>query len=80
MSAGLIPIVSKYCGFAPEEFIFEMDDLSPDGLNATINKVLGLDDVAYMEYSEAVKRYARDNFSQENVKKELIKIFRSEFP
>src|SRR5690606_9287967 len=49
MAAGLIPIVSKYCGFPREDFIYEMDELSVEGLNKTIERVLALDGQAYLE-------------------------------
>ena len=76
MSAGLIPIVSKYCGFPNEEFIFEMEDLSPKGLNDTINKVMALDDTTYMKHSNAIKEYACEKFSPHYVKQELLRILK----
>lgn len=74
MAAGLIPIVSKYCGFPSEEFIFEMKDLSTFGLNETIDRVLSMDDQSYLDCSTAVKAYAQENYSVVNVKQELLKI------
>ena len=79
MSAGLIPIVSRYCGFPAEEFIFEMEELTANSLDATINRVLNLDDDIYETYSKAVAAYASENFSFEYVKGELINILTHEF-
>lgn len=78
MSAGLLPIVSKYCGFPTKDFIFEMDELSVDGLHRSINKVLGLDDQEYVNYSNAVKSYACDQYSPKVVKEELKSILTGE--
>ena len=78
MSAGLIPIVSRYCGFPEEEFIFEMEELSVPCLNHIIDKVLGMNDDTYIKYSNAVKAYACENFSADYVKKELIRILKLE--
>ncbi len=78
MSAGLIPIVSQYCGFASEEFIFEMDEVTPSSLNATIDRVLELDDDTYTRYSRAVKQYAISNFSSLSVKSDLLEILKLE--
>ncbi|MBB2150970.1 glycosyltransferase [Pedobacter gandavensis] len=78
MSAGLIPIVSKHCGFASEKFIFEMEDLSAVALENTINRVLELKDLEFAELSRQVKKYAIDNFSPSCVKQELMGILKSE--
>jgi len=79
MSAGLIPIVSRYCGFAHEEFIFEMQgELAPLSLSEAIDKALSLDDDTYVKYSNAVKNYTIDNFSTASVKKDLLKILKLE--
>ncbi|SHF60957.1 glycosyltransferase [Pedobacter caeni] len=74
MSSGLVPIVSKYCGFESKDFIFEIEDLSVEGLNSTINKAMQLDDTTYFEYSAAVKMYTNEHFSAPGVKSELKKI------
>jgi glycosyltransferase involved in cell wall biosynthesis len=79
MSAGLIPIVSRYCGFPVKEFIFEMEDLTTASLAATINRVLSLDDEIYQTYSNAVAAYASKNFSFDYVKAELTNILTHEF-
>lgn len=76
MSAGLIPIVSKYCGFEKQEFIFEMNELSIAGLNEAVNKVLSMDDTTYFENSIAATKYIKENFSRSNVKAQLIKILK----
>lgn len=78
MSAGLIPIVSQYCGFPTKDFIFEMDELSADGLHRSVNQVLDLDDQEYVNYSNAVKSYACDQYSPVEVKKELTRILKGE--
>lgn len=78
MSAGLIPIVSRYCGFPREEFIFEMDELSVSGLNETIDRVLKLDDQSYLNYSNTVKAYTQEAFSVTKVKENLLKILKTE--
>lgn len=74
MSAGLIPIVSKYCGFPKEDFIYEMDELSKEGLNRTVDRVLALDDLEYLGYSRAARAYAIDKFSSLVTKKGLKEI------
>ncbi|MGY0039753.1 hypothetical protein [Pedobacter sp. NJ-S-72] len=78
MSAGVIPIVSKYCGFAQEKFIFEMDELSPAGLIGAIDRVLALDEQTYAEYSALVKDYTLNNFSAASVKSDLLKLLKKE--
>ncbi|QNK62662.1 glycosyltransferase [Pedobacter sp. PAMC26386] len=78
MSAGVIPIVSKYCGFAEKKFIFEMEDLSPVGLNDAIERVLALDDRTYAEYSSLVKEYTLNNFSVAAVKSDLLMLLKKE--
>lgn len=78
MSAGLIPIVSKYCGFPRADFIFEMEDLSVSGLSDTIDRVLNLDDQSYLDYSQAVKSYACTEYAVPEIKMELIRILKSE--
>lgn len=80
MSAGLIPIVSKFCGFAHEKFIFEMEDLSVQGLNAAIDRVLALSDTAYAACSAQAKDYVVTGFSVANVKADLMKILKLELP
>lgn len=71
MSAGLIPIVTKNCGFPTEKFIIEMEDLTIASLHQAVDTVLQLDDPEYVELSNMAKQYALVNFSAENVKKEL---------
>jgi hypothetical protein len=78
MSGGLIPIVSRFCGFPKEEFIFEMEDLSPDGLEATIAQVMALDDETFADYTAKVKQYTLTNFSAEKVKSDLTAILQQE--
>lgn len=77
MSAGLIPIVSKYCGFSRESFIFEMETLSVEGLHDKINEVLSLDDQTYKNYSDAVKSYACVRFSAAEIKKEFMGLLKA---
>ena len=62
-----------------KEFIFLMEELSMTGLDNSINHALNLSDEKYLEYSNAVKRYTMDNFSEMSVKYELIKILKTEF-
>ncbi|SMC72831.1 glycosyltransferase [Pedobacter nyackensis] len=78
MVAGLVPIVSKYCGFPSEEFIFELGDLSVSGLNETIDRALSMDNQSYLEASNAVKDYALENYSVSNVKQALLEILDAE--
>lgn len=78
MSAGLVPIVSKYCGFPVENFIFEMEELSAFGLNEAINRALGMDDMTYLKSSNEVKAYAIESYSASNVKQSLLKILQTE--
>lgn len=78
-SAGLIPIVSKYCGFDNKEFIFFLEELSVNGLNNAINYVLDLSDEKYLEYSNAVKKYTIENFSEVSVRQEFVEILKREF-
>ncbi|MEJ7559952.1 MAG: glycosyltransferase [Pedobacter sp.] len=78
MSAGLIPIVSRYCGFPVKEFIFEMEELTTASLDATINRVLSLDDKSYQTYSNAVAAYASKDFSFDYVKAELTNVLTQE--
>jgi len=77
MSAGLIPIVSKYCGFGKADFIFEFEDLSVEGLNEMIEWVLKLDDDVFFSYGRLVKEYALTNYSKSNVKAQLNEILRT---
>ncbi|SOD19858.1 glycosyltransferase [Pedobacter xixiisoli] len=74
MSAGLIPIVSKYCGFAKKDFIFEMDELTIDCLMQNIEAVLALSDEYYLQSSNKVKNYTLENFSVASVKDSFKKI------
>ncbi|MBB6499719.1 glycosyltransferase [Pedobacter cryoconitis] len=78
MSAGLIPIVGKYCGFPQEKFIFELPSLDSDCLNETINELMQLDDSTYLAYSNAVKSYTLEHFSAIEVKKSLKGILATE--
>ncbi|MNY31407.1 hypothetical protein D3C86_1655700 [compost metagenome] len=78
MSAGVIPIVTKNCGFPSERFIFEMEDLTISALNMAINQVLQLDDKAYTELSDLVRKYAIENFSADSVQKNLKQILEAE--
>jgi hypothetical protein len=77
MSAGLIPIVSKYCGFERKDFIIEMDELSVAGVDAAITQSLHLDDQTYFKYTKQVKEYANENFSKSNVKDHLKTILKA---
>lgn len=78
MSAGLIPIVSRYCGFAREEFIFEFEDLSSAGLNEVIDEVLHLDDATYFQYSKQVRAYMETSFTRSAVQEQFIQILKAE--
>jgi hypothetical protein len=78
MSAGLIPIASKYCGFEQKEFIFELEELSVENLNFLIDKVLALTDEEYLSFSKAVKEYTCSNFSEAAVKESLTQILDQE--
>lgn len=78
MSAGLIPIVSKYCGFSSEEFIYEMNELSVVGIITKINEVMALTEQGYLEMSNKVRAFAQNRFSKEYVKEQLMKILESE--
>ncbi|MBB5437012.1 hypothetical protein HDC92_000680 [Pedobacter sp. AK017] len=77
MSAGLVPIVSRYCGFPKQDFIFEMETLSVAGLQEMFARVLAMDDEAYINCSNAVKAYTQKNFSAAQVKEELIEILKA---
>jgi glycosyltransferase involved in cell wall biosynthesis len=77
MSAGLIPIVSKNCGFPDEKFIIEMQDLTSASLHQAIDRVLQLSDAEYVELSNMAKQYALEKYSAENVKIELEDILKS---
>ena len=74
MSAGLVPIISKYCGLPNKDFIFELDDLSADGLDRKITQVMAINDQSYIDCSNAAKAYALSNFSPEHVKKQFKEI------
>ncbi len=74
MSAGLIPIVSKYCGFPKEDFIFEIPELTLHSINQTIDSAINLDNATYLTYSEKVKEYAIKNYSRENIKQNFTSI------
>lgn len=74
MAAGIIPIVSRYCGFPAEDFIFELEDLLPETLNQMLSRVLNLSDEEYIDCSRKVRAYALDSYSAPAVKKELINI------
>lgn len=78
MSAGLIPIVSKYCGFPGEKFIFEMDELSVTGLISKMDEVLEVTEETYLNISVEVMAYANQHFSKEAVKRQLIEILEAE--
>ena len=78
MSAGLVPIVSKYCGFPAERFIFEMDELSIESLLAKIDELNSLKESDYLKLSKEVKAFADFNFSKNTVKQELLRILRLE--
>ncbi len=78
MSAGLVPIVSKNCGFPSEDFIIEISDLSLEGVGNAIDRAVGLEDEVYLSYSLAAKAYIQDGFSVSSVKKALAKILETE--
>lgn len=78
MSAGLLPIVSKYCGFEKKRFMIEIDELSVEGVNSAITSAINLDDHTYFEYINEVKEYTNENFSKSQVKKQLKTILKSE--
>lgn len=77
MSAGLIPIVSKNCGFPDEKFIIEMQDLTSTSLHQAIDRVLQLMDAEYVELSNMAKQYALEKYSAGNVKIELEDLLKS---
>lgn len=78
MAAGLIPIVSRYCGFPSEDFIFELEDLLPETLNQMLSRVLALSDEDYLNCSEKVSAYALNSYSAPTVKKDLTDILSTE--
>lgn len=80
MSAGLVPIVSKYCGFGKEDFIFELEELSVEGLNLAIDEAINLDDVTYFEYSKQARSYIASGFTKAAVQKQFTQILKAELP
>ncbi|MHA4893641.1 glycosyltransferase [Pedobacter sp. PWIIR3] len=80
MSAGLLPLVSKYCGFGEAEFIFQFQELSVECISNMVDVVIGLDDETYFSYSQAVKEYALKSFGKTSVKKQLKSILKLELP
>ncbi|MGY4383517.1 glycosyltransferase involved in cell wall biosynthesis [Pedobacter sp. UYP24] len=78
MSAGLVPIVSRNCGFPSEDFIIEISDLTVEGVGKAIDWALALEDNVYLNYSLAAKAYIHEGFSVSSVKKEFTKILETE--
>ena len=78
MAAGLIPIVSKYCGFPSRDFIFEMKDLTVSALNLCIDNVLAMTDIEYLKKSREVKEYIMKEFSAPYVEQNLKNILSTE--
>lgn len=78
MSCGIIPIVSKYCGFPNKDFIFEIDELNLSSINSKIDEVINLSDNQYLDFSHKCKDYILEEYSYEYVKKQLKTILAKE--
>jgi glycosyltransferase involved in cell wall biosynthesis len=74
MSAGLVPIISKYCGLPDKDFIFELEELSVNGLDRKITEALSMTDETYLYCSNSVKAFALESFSPKQVKKQFMEI------
>ncbi|MES2828546.1 MAG: glycosyltransferase [Bacteroidota bacterium] len=80
MSAGLLPLVSKYCGFGVAEFIFQFEEMSVGSISEAVDQVLSFDDETYFNLSHSTKEYAIKNFGKTNVKRQLKSILKTELP
>jgi hypothetical protein len=72
MIAGIVPIVSKYCGFPKNDFFITLDNLDIDSIEKSIAYLLSLTDDQFIELSKKVKAYALQQYSVEYCKKQFM--------
>jgi glycosyltransferase involved in cell wall biosynthesis len=79
MSAGLVPIVSKYCGFGKQDFVFELEELSVECLSNMLSRLASMNKNTYLSHSRQVRAYALENYTKDKVKMQLKDILNGEF-
>ena len=63
MAHGLIPIVTKECGYEPCEFIIELSDDRVETIKTAVLKVLSMSDDEVLQLRRGAYSYAREHFS-----------------
>lgn len=63
MAHGIIPIITKECGFEPTDCIIEIQDVSVETITDTIRKVSSWDDKTILSLKKKCMLYAKQNLS-----------------
>lgn len=71
MLAGVIPLVSKYCGFPEHECFRFIEELTIEGIKKAVDDLLKLSDEELIALSRKVKDYATQNYDVEYCKSQL---------
>lgn len=66
MAYGIIPIVTKECGFEPADCILELDDYHVDSIKTTILYISNLSDMEIFNFRQQCYKYAREHFTLNN--------------
>lgn len=74
MIAGIIPIVSKYCGFPENNIFVTIDNLDLDSIERSIAFLLSLTDSQFAELRKKVKTYALQEYNVEYCKKQFTSL------
>lgn len=75
MSRGLIPIVTKYCGFPEDSKIFiNIEGLSIHDLADAIDKARSLSDEELINMSKRVRAYALNNYNVNTCEQQFMRI------
>ena len=63
MAHGIIPILTKDCGYEPCEYIIQLDGWRVEDIKAAVHRVLSMSNEEILRMREGCYRYAREQFS-----------------
>ena len=71
MAHGIVPIITKECGFEPNEYMIELENDCVETIKTAVLKILSLSDYEIFSLRKGASIYAREHFS--------LKAFDSQF-
>lgn len=77
MAHGIIPILTKECGFNPCEYIIELEGWQVEDIKNAVKQVVSMSNEEIISLRENCYKYAQENFSLEHFNRSFREIMKS---